>query len=147
MAWHAASSSIATTDHRGKQHWKLCLHEPCHRRGSPQYCQLKHQATRIPPVCSEKCKLRWHGNVTRSTGIVKDSLQGTVRGKRKRDRQRKNCTENIKKWTGCNVTTQVAATDRQRWSEIIRSSEDMPYRPPTFMGCVKKVKNLRLHVI
>ena len=36
-----------------------------------------------------KGKLRWFGHVSRSLGLAKTILQGTVKGKRKRSRQKK----------------------------------------------------------
>ena len=37
----------------------------------------------------KKRKLRWSGHVSRSSGLAKAILQGTVKGKRKRGRQKK----------------------------------------------------------
>ena len=37
----------------------------------------------------KKRKLRWFGHVSRSSGLAKTILQGTVKGQRKRDRQKK----------------------------------------------------------
>ena len=48
----------------------------------------------------KKRKLRWFGHVSRSSGLAKTILQGTVKGKRKRDRQKKRWEDNIKEWTG-----------------------------------------------
>ena len=36
-----------------------------------------------------KCKLRWYGHITRSTGLAKMILQGTVQGGRRKGRQKK----------------------------------------------------------
>ena len=44
-------------------------------------------------------KLKWHGHVTRSSGLAKTILKGTVQGGRRRGRQRKRW-EDIKEWTG-----------------------------------------------
>ena len=45
-----------------------------------------------------KCrKLKWYGLVTRSSGLAKTYLQGTVQGGKRRDRQRKRWEDNIKK--------------------------------------------------
>ena len=38
----------------------------------------------------KKRKLRWFGHVSRSSGLAKTILQGTVKGKRKRGRQKKS---------------------------------------------------------
>ena len=43
----------------------------------------------------KKRKLRWFGHVSRSSGLAKTILQGTVKGKRKRGRQKKSGQE----WT------------------------------------------------
>ena len=45
-------------------------------------------------------KLQWYGNVSRSSGLAKTSLQGTVKGGRRQGRQRKRWEDNIKELTG-----------------------------------------------
>ena len=47
----------------------------------------------------KKRKLRWFGHVSRSFGLEKTILQGTVQGKRKQGRQKKRLEDNIKDWT------------------------------------------------
>ena len=47
----------------------------------------------------KKRKLRWFGHVSRSSVLAKTILQGTVKGKRKRGRQKKRWEHNIKEWT------------------------------------------------
>ena len=41
-------------------------------------------------------KLQWYGHVSRSSGLAKTILQGTVKGGRRQDRQRKRWEDNIK---------------------------------------------------
>ena len=41
-------------------------------------------------------RLKWYGHVTRSSGLAKTVLQGTVQGGRRRGRQRKRWEDNIK---------------------------------------------------
>ena len=48
----------------------------------------------------KKRKLRWYGHISRSFGMAKTILQGTVTGARRRGRQKKRWEDNIKKWTG-----------------------------------------------
>ena len=43
----------------------------------------------------KKRKLKWYGHVSRTTGLAKTILQGTVRGGRRRGRQRKRWEDNI----------------------------------------------------
>ena len=37
----------------------------------------------------KRCKLRWYGHVSRSSGLAKTTLQGTVKGGRRQGRQKK----------------------------------------------------------
>ena len=63
-----------------------------------------------------KRKLKWYGHVSRSTGLAKTILQGTVRGGRRRGGQRKRWEDNIKEWTGLTFAeSQRAVEDRNRW--------------------------------
>ena len=55
----------------------------------------------------KKRKLRWFGHVSRSSGLAKTILQGTVKGKRKRGRQQKRWEDNITEWTGMDLPAQL----------------------------------------
>ena len=59
----------------------------------------------------KKWKLRWFGHVSRSSGRAKTILQGTVKGRRKRDRQRKRWEDNIKEWTGMDIASSTWAAE------------------------------------
>ena len=48
-------------------------------------------------------KLAWFGHVTRHDTLSKTILQGTVEGGRRRGRQRKNWTDNVKEWTDLSI--------------------------------------------
>ena len=48
---------------------------------------------------AKKRKLRWIGHASRSSGLAKTILQGTVNGKGRRGGQNK-WEDNIKEWTG-----------------------------------------------
>ena len=48
----------------------------------------------------KKRKLQWYGHVSRSSGLAKTILQGTVKGGRRQGRQRKTWEDNIREWTG-----------------------------------------------
>ena len=58
----------------------------------------------------KKRKLRWYGYISRSSGMAKAILQGTVKGGRRRGRQKKRWEDNIKEWTGDSLR---AAEDRE----------------------------------
>ena len=45
-------------------------------------------------------KLQWYSHVSRSSGLAKTILQGTVKGGRRQGRQRKRWEDNMKEWTG-----------------------------------------------
>ena len=45
-------------------------------------------------------KLQWYGHVSRSSGLAKIILQGTVKGGRTQGRQRKRWEDNVREWTG-----------------------------------------------
>ena len=68
----------------------------------------------------KKRKLRWFGHVSRSSGLAKTILQGTVKGKRKRGRQKKRWEDNIKEWTRMDFASSTrAAENRSRWKGIV----------------------------
>ena len=49
---------------------------------------------------AKRRKLQWYGHVSRSSGLAKAILQGTVKGGRRQGRQRKRWKDNIREWTG-----------------------------------------------
>ena len=78
----------------------------------------------------KKRKLRWYGHVSRSSGLAKTILQGTVNGTRRRGRQRKRWEDNVNEWAGLSfAASQRAVEDRAKWKEIVIKSSKMPLRP------------------
>ena len=75
-------------------------------------------------------KLKWYGHVTRSSGLAKTILQGTVQGGRRRGRQRKRWEDNIKEWTGLpwNITLRKAE-NREEWRKLVVKSTVVQQRP------------------
>ena len=47
----------------------------------------------------KKRKLRWYGHISRSSGMAKTILQWTVKGERRRGRQKRRREDNIKELT------------------------------------------------
>ena len=83
----------------------------------------------------KKRKLRWFGHVSRSSGLAKTILQGTMKGKRKRGRQKKRWEVNIKEWTGMDFASSTkTAENRTRWKGIVANSSVVPRRPSKVMG-------------
>ena len=61
-------------------------------------------------------KLQWYGHVSRSSGLAKTSLRGTVKGGRRQARQRKRWEDNIREWTGLGFAkSQRAMENREKW--------------------------------
>ena len=57
-------------------------------------------------------------------------LQGTVKGARRRKRQKKRWDDTIKEWTGMGFGDSLrAAEDREGWKDIVATSSVVPQRP------------------
>ena len=83
----------------------------------------------------KKRKLRWFGHASRSSGLAKTILQGTVKEKRKRGRQKKRWEDNIKTWTEMDFASSTrTAENRTRWKRIVANSSVVPQRPSKVMG-------------
>ena len=77
----------------------------------------------------KKRKLRWYGHISRSSGMAKTILQGTVKGPRRRGRQKK-WEDNIKEWTGMGFGDSLrTAEDREGWKVIVATSSVVLRRP------------------
>ena len=77
-------------------------------------------------------KLKWYGHVIRSSGLAKTILQGTIRRGRKRGRQKKRWEDNIKEWTGLELSdTLRKAESREEWRELVAKTPVAPIRSMT----------------
>ena len=75
-------------------------------------------------------KLQWYGHVSRSSGLVKTILQGTVKGGRRQGRQRKRWEDDIREWTGLEFAkSQRAVENREKWMKLVVKSPVVPQRP------------------
>ena len=77
-------------------------------------------------------KLTWFGHITRHDSLSKTILQGTLEGGRRRGRQRKSWSDNVKEWTDLTMSELVhEASDRCRWRTLSAASSVVsPRRPP-----------------
>ena len=76
----------------------------------------------------KKRKLRWYGHKTRSTGLAKMILQGTVQGGRRRGRQKKRW-EDVTEWTGLKLGEALRkAENREEWRTVVARSSLVPQR-------------------
>ena len=65
-------------------------------------------------------KLQLYGHVSRSSGLAKTILQGTVKGGRRQGRQRKRWEDNIREWTGLELgRSQRAVENREKWRKVV----------------------------
>ena len=78
-------------------------------------------------------RLQWYGHVSRSSGLAKTILQGTVKGGRKQGRQRKRWEDNIREWSGLEFgKSQRAVENREKWRKLVAKSSVVPQRPSRF---------------
>ena len=77
-------------------------------------------------------KMKWYGHVTRSSGLAKTILHGTIQEGRRRGRQRKRWEDNIKEWTGLEWNTILRkAESYEEWRKLVVKSTVVPQRPAT----------------
>ena len=68
-------------------------------------------------------KLQWYVHVSRSSGLTKTILQGTVKGERRPGRQRKRWEDNIREWIGLEFAkSQRAVENREKWRKLVVKS-------------------------
>ena len=78
---------------------------------------------------AKRHKLKWYGHVTRSSGLAKAILQGTVQGGRRRGRQRKRWEDNIKELTGFEGNIILRKVEnREEWRKLVVTSTVVPQR-------------------
>ena len=78
-------------------------------------------------------KLRWFGPISRSSGFAKMILQGTVKEKRRKGRQKKRWGDNFKEWTGKDFAGSTRAAEDTRWKCIVVKSSVVPQQPHKVM--------------
>ena len=74
--------------------------------------------------------LQWYGHVSRSSGLARTILQGTVKGGRRQDRQRKRWEDIFREWTDLGFSkSQRAVENGEKWRKLIVKSSVVPQRP------------------
>ena len=75
-------------------------------------------------------KLQWYGHVSRSSGLAKTLVQGTVKVGRRQGRQRKRWEDNIREWTGLEFAkSQRAVENREKLRKLVAKLCMVPQRP------------------
>ena len=76
---------------------------------------------------AKRRKLQWYGHISRSSGLAKTILQGTVKGGRRQGRQRKRWEDNIREWTGLEFAkSQRVVDNREKWRKLVVNSSVVP---------------------
>ena len=107
------------------------LQRPCHQRGSPCQGPAGNRTVHEDLLTAVKRRiLQWYGHVSRSSGLAKSILPGTVKGRRRQDRQRKRWEGNIREWTGLEFAkSRRAVENREKWRKLVVKSSVVPQRP------------------
>ena len=75
-------------------------------------------------------KLQWYGHVSRSSGLAKTILKGTVKGGRRQGGQRKRWEDNIRELTGLEFAkSQRAVENREKWKKMVENHLWYPNDP------------------
>ena len=78
-------------------------------------------------------KLKWYGHVSRSSGLAKTILQGTVKGRRQ-GRHKKRWEDNIRERTGLEFAKSQRAVEKRekKWRKLAVKSSVVPQRSSRF---------------
>ena len=76
-------------------------------------------------------KLQWYGHVSRSSGLAKTTLQGTVKGGRRQGGQRKRWEDNIRDWTGLEFSRSQRAVENR---EMVKTGCEIICGAPTTLA-------------
>ena len=91
------------------------MHKSHRQSGSKEQNQTSNRTLRRTFYYSERRKSRWYEHVSRSSGLIKIVLQGTVPGGRKMGGQRKGWEDNTQEWTGLRlIDTARESEERER---------------------------------
>ena len=83
-----------------------------------------------PLTIVKRRKLQRYGHVSRSSGLAKTILQGTMKGGRRQGRQRKRYEDKIREWTGLEFgKSQRAVESRGKWRKLVAKLSVVPQRP------------------
>ena len=114
------------------------IQRPCYQRGSQCQDPAGNRSLEDLLTMVKRCKLQWYGHVSRSSGLTKTILQGTVKGgtvegSRRQDRQKKRWEDNIREWTGLEFAkSRRAVENTEKWRKrrkLVMKSSMVPQRP------------------
>ena len=74
-------------------------------------------------------KLQWYCHDSRSSGLAKFILQGTMKGGRRQGRQKKRREDNIREWIDLEFAkSKRPEENRERWRKLVAKSAVVPQR-------------------
>ena len=77
----------------------------------------------------KRSNLQWYSHVSRSSGLAKTILRGTVNRDRRQGRQRKTW-EDIREWIGLEFgKSQRAVENKEKWRKLVAKSSVVPKWP------------------
>ena len=103
----------------------LCISNKGHVTNKEVHAKIKQAIRPHEDLLTtvKRRKLQRYCHVTRSSGLEKNILQGTVKGGRRQGRQRKRWEDNIREWTGLEFDRSLKAVEnRERWRKLVSKS-------------------------
>ena len=96
--------------------WELCMLDSYQTQQTVRWWR---QSLSVVLQCLKvnRRKLQWYGHVSRSSGLAKTILQGTVKGGRRQGRQRKRLEDNIREWTDLEFGKSQRAVENRKTGE------------------------------
>ena len=96
------------------------IQRPCYQRGVRAKIQQAIGPHKEILTIVKRRKLKWYGHVSRSSGLAKTILQGTVKGGRRQGKQKKRWEDNKKEWTGLEFSrSKRAVENREEWRKQV----------------------------
>ena len=92
------------------------IQRPCYQRGVLAKVQQAIGPQEDLTIVKRR-KLQWYGHVSRSSGLTKTILQGTVKAGRRQGGRRKRWEDNIKEWTGLEFAKSQRAVENRKTEE------------------------------
>ena len=82
-------------------------------------------------IIAKRRKLKMYGHVSRSLGLAKTILLGTVKGGRRQGKQKKRWEDNTREWTGLEFAKFQKAVEKnkEKWRKLLGKSSVVPQRP------------------
>ena len=74
-------------------------------------------------------RLQWYGHVSRSSGLAKTILQGTMKEGRRQGRQRKRWEDNIRNGQAWSSPSPRGQWRTEKWRKLVAKSSVVPQRP------------------